>query len=190
MPRPRQFDPDAVLDAAARVFHARGYEGTSVQDLADATGLSRSSLYGTWGDKHGLFLAALDRYAEAGRAGASALCDGRPALDAVRAVVGQAMEPGDAPGCLLVNAAGERAATCPDTAQRAAAARGAMTARFEGLVRRAQAEGSVAADRDPARLALLLTGVVFGLRALQTAGATADEMAAVRDGALAALEGR
>ena len=61
--RPRGFDPDAVLDRVIPVFWARGYEGASMEDLTAAAGLARPSLYAAFGDKRGLFLAALDRYA-------------------------------------------------------------------------------------------------------------------------------
>ncbi|MGI9610144.1 MAG: TetR/AcrR family transcriptional regulator [Acidimicrobiia bacterium] len=52
----------ATLDAAIREFRIHGFVGTSVQRLVDATGRSRSSLYNRYGDKDGLFVAALQRY--------------------------------------------------------------------------------------------------------------------------------
>ena len=62
MPRPREFDRDEVLDRAVEVFWMRGYDRTSVQDLVNSMGIQRGSLYATFGDKHHLFLEALDRY--------------------------------------------------------------------------------------------------------------------------------
>lgn len=59
--RPRSFDPDVVLDRARAVFWNLGYAATSLDDLAAATGLNRPSLYAAFGDKHALYLAALDR---------------------------------------------------------------------------------------------------------------------------------
>jgi AcrR family transcriptional regulator len=59
--RPRSFDPDAVLDKARAVFWNLGYAATSLDDLAAATGLNRPSLYAAFGDKHALYLAALER---------------------------------------------------------------------------------------------------------------------------------
>lgn len=62
--RPPSYDLDEVLDAAIGVFWAKGYEGASLDDLTNAMGLNRPSLYARFGNKHGLFLAALDRYIE------------------------------------------------------------------------------------------------------------------------------
>ncbi|MCP2871794.1 TetR/AcrR family transcriptional regulator, partial [Salmonella enterica subsp. enterica serovar Typhimurium] len=53
---------DAAVECAMGVFWSRGYHGTSLPDLLEATNLSRGSLYAAFGDKHGLFLCALDRY--------------------------------------------------------------------------------------------------------------------------------
>ena len=62
MPRPRKFDESDVIAAARDQFWTRGYGATSVDDLTAATGLGKGSLYGAFGDKHGLFMRALDDY--------------------------------------------------------------------------------------------------------------------------------
>src|SRR5947207_8429451 len=64
MGRPKQFDPDEAMQEAMEAFWERGYAATSVNDLLDEMGLNRGSLYGTFGDKKQLFLAALDKYYE------------------------------------------------------------------------------------------------------------------------------
>lgn len=64
MARPRGFDSGEVLDKAKQVFWSKGYEGASVSDLADATGLKAGSLYNAFGDKLSLYLKTLDRYGE------------------------------------------------------------------------------------------------------------------------------
>src|SRR5829696_8134397 len=64
MARPKQFDPDAAAQEAMEAFWERGYAATSVNDLLAEMGLNRGSLYGTFGDKKKLFLAALEKYAE------------------------------------------------------------------------------------------------------------------------------
>lgn len=59
--RPRSFDRDAALGAAMQRFRTHGFAGTSLDELADATGLSRPSLYAAFGDKRALYLEALER---------------------------------------------------------------------------------------------------------------------------------
>lgn len=59
--RPRSFDRETALRAAGQRFRTHGFAGTSLDELADATGLNRPSLYAAFGDKHALYLAALDR---------------------------------------------------------------------------------------------------------------------------------
>src|ERR1700753_647544 len=60
--RPRSFDAEAAVERAMNVFWSRGYHATALPDLLRATRLSRGSLYAAFGDKHSLFLRALDRY--------------------------------------------------------------------------------------------------------------------------------
>ncbi len=62
MPRSKQFDPEVVIDKAMKTFWESGYEATSVQQLVDATGINRFSMYQAFGDKRGLFQHALDHY--------------------------------------------------------------------------------------------------------------------------------
>lgn len=62
MGRPREFDTGEVLDKAVKVFWAKGYEGAHLSALLKATGISKSSLYETFGSKRDLYLAAIDRY--------------------------------------------------------------------------------------------------------------------------------
>ncbi|GAA0262449.1 TetR/AcrR family transcriptional regulator [Saccharothrix mutabilis subsp. mutabilis] len=62
MPDVKHFDPEAALDAVVRLFWRRGVATTGIQDVVDATGLNRSSLYATFGGKRELYRAALERY--------------------------------------------------------------------------------------------------------------------------------
>lgn len=114
MARPQQFDREDVLDQALLVFWKKGFEAASIQDLVDATGLNRGSLYNTFGDKAGLFALVMDRY----RANSPA----RPLVNAANdsedptdtrvlittffsALVQRAQNDGDHKGCLLTNTA-------------------------------------------------------------------------------------
>src|SRR5256714_15658440 len=64
MARPKEFDRDEALQKAMEVFWSRGYEAASINDLVKHMGINRQSLYDTFGDKHALYLQALDRYRE------------------------------------------------------------------------------------------------------------------------------
>ena len=65
MPKTKQFDEAVVLQKARDVFWKKGYNGSSMDELVTATGLSRSSIYDTFGDKHGLYVKALEHYRQA-----------------------------------------------------------------------------------------------------------------------------
>jgi TetR/AcrR family transcriptional repressor of nem operon len=62
MARTKDFDENEVLKKAVDIFWLKGYSATSMQDLVDGLGISRSSLYDTYGDKHTLFMKALESY--------------------------------------------------------------------------------------------------------------------------------
>src|SRR5262245_10373536 len=62
MARSKEFEINEVLDKAINLFWRQGYEKTSIQDLVDGMGIHRRSLYDTFGDKHQLFMDALNRY--------------------------------------------------------------------------------------------------------------------------------
>ena len=192
MPRPKQFDPDAALDRAVEVFWTHGYDGTSVQTLVDGLGISRSSLYDTFGDKDRLFLAALDRYrSRQTRALRDALGTGQPALAALRAffheVAARAASASGPAGCFMANAAAERAHCCGATAKRVDINRQHMAETLREAVARAQAEGDVPAAHDPAAAAQHLLVVAYGLNAAAQAGADADALHAAAHAALGAL---
>ena len=114
MPRPKEFDPEQALDKAMRLFWRKGYEATSVQDLVDAMGINRFSLYDTFGDKHQLYLAALRRYDEK-MVGDKlrALEHSDEGLAAIRRYFDEwidwAQTRGGSPGCLMTNSAVESA---------------------------------------------------------------------------------
>lgn len=110
--RPREFDRDRVLEKAMIVFWQKGYEAASVQDLIDAMGINRGSLYDTFGDKRSLFLEAVGSYQKRAVDSLSSILGGsgsagsriQKALEHA-AGLGQA---GLCAGCLLTNCAIER----------------------------------------------------------------------------------
>src|SRR5215510_9913914 len=78
--RPRAYDPKVAIARAAEVFWKAGYAGTSLDDLVEATGMNRPSLYAAFGDKRDLYLKTLEHYRAEGRALALAALAGEPTL--------------------------------------------------------------------------------------------------------------
>jgi TetR/AcrR family transcriptional repressor of nem operon len=112
MARPREFDIDITLDRAMEVFWEKGYEATSLDDLCEATGLSRSSLYAAFGSKRRLLLQSVDRYVDRQNPQiAAVLPQPLPIRDAFGALARQFIDqiesgPGRR-GCFLGNCAAE-----------------------------------------------------------------------------------
>jgi len=167
MPRTKEFDPDAVLDRAMRQFWEEGYERTSVQDLVEATGLSRSSLYETFGSKHDLYLAALDRYRNREtRELVELLDDGSSPLACIRQVfeeAGVACADDDGRGCFVVNATVERARCDEEIGRRTAASLQGMENAFAMAVRRGQTAGEIDDALDPVAAGRFLANAYRGI---------------------------
>ncbi|WP_294569106.1 TetR/AcrR family transcriptional regulator [uncultured Arthrobacter sp.] len=120
MSRAKAFDPTAKIDDAMLLFWANGFEATGVQSIVDNLGISRGSLYATFGDKDALWHRALERYCENMTAylGAVLEDESRPGLVRVEQVLNDVIDPPvDRPcGCLLTRAITERMAEDPITA--------------------------------------------------------------------------
>ena len=188
MARPRTFDEADVVEAARDQFWNRGYGATSVDDLTAATGLGKGSLYGAFGDKHSLFLRALDRYiADAVTRMDVELAPRREPLDALRAYlagyVDRTSGANGRRGCLLVATAMELAGQDAEIGRRVAGFFRAMEARLADALSRAKVAGKLADGVDPASAAKILVCFVEGLRvvgktapARATSQATADAL--------------
>lgn len=163
-PRPREFDPDAVLDKALQVFWAKGYEAASMQDLVDAMGINRFSLYATFGDKHRLYLAACERYrAVMNRSALGALRHTASGLEAIRRFFRiqedyYASEAGRG-GCLMTNALVEKAVHDEDIRRGALQFSTQVENAFYGALVRARGGGEIATREDLRQLASFLASV-------------------------------
>lgn len=196
MGRPREFDIDAATSRALQVFWAKGYEGTSVPDLVEATGVQRGSLYAAYGSKHALYLAALDRY-QVEASGpmvdlVHAVHDGgRPVREAVRELFGvlvdEAVEDPDRKGCLMVNAVTERASCDRDVARRGRAAVDGMAEVFTAVLRTGVDRGEFTDDLDVPALAQFLVLAVQGLRVQGVVDPDRSRLTAAVDVAMSAL---
>lgn len=79
--RPRAYDPDAALEAALATFWERGFAATSLDDLREATGMNRPSLYAAFGDKKAIYRLAIERFRQRFRAEIADALAGAPSLD-------------------------------------------------------------------------------------------------------------
>jgi TetR/AcrR family transcriptional repressor of nem operon len=186
--RPRSFDIDAAVGRAMDVFWSRGYHATALPDLLRATKLSRGSLYAAFGDKHSLFLRALDRYiADAVTRMDSELASPREPVEGLRAFlagyVDRTSGTNGRRGCLLVATAMELAGQDADVGRRIAGFFKAMEARVADALSRAKAAGKLADGVEPSSAAKILVCFVEGLRVVgktaptrTTSQATADAL--------------
>jgi AcrR family transcriptional regulator len=175
MGRPREFDPDKALDAALHVFWSRGYEGASMNDLTEAMGITKPSLYAAFGNKEELFRKALDRYVD-GPGGYVQVALSKPTVrEVVEHLLFEAAaavtDPNHPAGCLAV----QGALSCGEAAESIKQELMARRARGEQDLRqrfdRAVAEGDLPKDTDAADLARYLSAILQGM-AVQAAGGT------------------
>lgn len=192
MARPREFDGDSVLDKAVEAFREKGFEGTSLADLEKATGLGRASLYGAYGDKRALYLAALRRY-DATRslrllAGLNESRTGRAALERLfGAVIAECAS--DPRGCLMAGAASERSAHDEGVARCVGDNRRRMEGGLAAAILRGRADGSLKRRADDARgAARFLFAAMLGVRALAKCGCGKAELEGVAAQALRTLD--
>jgi TetR/AcrR family transcriptional regulator, transcriptional repressor for nem operon len=188
MPRPRTFDEDRAIDAAMRLFWTSGYEATSTQDLCEATGLGRSSIYNTFTSKRDLFDRALRRYAERFTAAQLEVIQdaGLPIRERVRRILWTAVEPDteDPAGCFVINTIVELG---PKDAEIAELLDGDHEAKLIALttaIRAAQATGEVDPQQDATGLANYVFTVLGGLRVAARRNASPESQRAVVEAAL------
>jgi TetR/AcrR family transcriptional repressor of nem operon len=109
--RPRQFDPDQVLDQLVDLFWEKGYAATSMSDIVEATGLNKSSLYNSFGSKEEMFELAIDHYLSMRSAALHGVRDGTSGLEDVFAFIDavhqEATGPNRSRGCMAVNSTTE-----------------------------------------------------------------------------------
>ncbi|MFG2005776.1 TetR/AcrR family transcriptional regulator [Spirillospora sp. NPDC048911] len=190
MARPRQFDEERAMDAAMRAFWTAGYEGTSTQDLCDATGLGRSSIYNTFKSKHDLFERALSRYMDGKNAAVFELLEGdAPARDKVRTLLWQVIEaPVDDPiGCLVVNSTVELG---PHDVAVSATLRKDLERRLDAVtaaIEAGQRRGEIDAGRNARDLAQFVNATISGMQVAKRGGAGRDALAGIAGTALTAL---
>jgi len=183
------FDETDVVAAARDEFWTRGYAATSVDDLTNVTGLGKGSLYGAFGDKHGLFLRALDDYIGTALNGVRAeLRD--PAYRAydrltrhIRAQAKAVAADTSRRGCMMAKSAAELGAVDDDVERTIERAYTVWRSELADCIKEAQRDGTIDAKQNPQALATALLAFMRGQEALHNGGvrpaqikAAADEM--------------
>lgn len=197
MARPRTFDEERALDAAMRAFWANGYEATSTQDLCEATGLGRSSIYNTFTSKHDLFRRALARYIDLMSVPQAEILEDseRSGLERIRALFARIVdseyeyrvEKGASIGCLTVNTVVELARRDPEAAALVEHDLGTRLRLLHVAVGAGQRDGTLTTKRDADSLARFVNATIGGMRVSAQAGADRAALESIADTALDAL---
>lgn len=191
--RPRKTDPDCALASAIKVFWTKGFEGTSLTDLVEATGMAKPSLYATFGDKEAIYTKALTRYMEGvGDDVLDALGqDGRPIQTVMRGyleeVADRATDTTGPCGCFVVNSIVD-AENLPDETKRLMDL--AKRKRAEILIRAfdaAKARGDLPDTASSAALADYFWGQTLAIALLARSGESRQAIGHFVDLALAVL---
>jgi AcrR family transcriptional regulator len=188
--RPRTSDPDTALARAVDAFWDAGFAATSLDDLTAATGMNRPSLYGAFGDKHTLYRKAFDLYRERTSAAiAAAVAGGLPLRAALRRIYDTSIDiylSGDSGprGCFIIGTAVAQAVTDPDVRAALTDTLREIDDAFRARIARAQRNGELAADADPAKLAKLASAILYSLTIHARAGAERTALDAIADAAI------
>ncbi|MBW9115575.1 TetR/AcrR family transcriptional regulator [Rhizobium cauense] len=183
MARPREFDRDTALDKALRVFWAKGFAATSTDDLREAMGIGRQSLYGAFGDKRTLYLEALDTYQQrTNRGHITRLSRPSSPLQGIEDLLTGLVSDDDAEralGCMGVGSVGEFGVTDPDLNARRSAASAALVRRIAERVLEGQRSGELAPHLDPDESAAFIQMTMTGLQVAARGGAKAADLRAM-----------
>jgi TetR/AcrR family transcriptional regulator, transcriptional repressor for nem operon len=176
MARPKEFDRDTALESAIAIFCDHGYEGTSTDALLGKMGISRQSLYDTFGDKRRLYLEALQRYVEDRVAGQiAALNASSSPLKGVEAVLlAMASKVAGVPGCMGIGATCEFGQSDTEVSTLIGASSKRLLSALERRLGEAKTKGEISKDVDPRAAAQFVTATVTGMKVAARGGATAD----------------
>jgi TetR/AcrR family transcriptional repressor of nem operon len=192
MVRTRTFDPAAALTRAVDLFSSKGYSETSMEDIVQATGVSRYGLYGTFGSKRELFEQALERYADSmGKQSFLRLLEPDASLDHIRNIFAERVDDmcciEENKGCLFIHTAMELAPQDEELRQVLRRFMKRMSKAFAIGLESAKARGEVRADVDVATAGELLTSTMFGLAVLGRTGFQHASLSRIVDNTLASL---
>ncbi|MDR6760414.1 TetR/AcrR family transcriptional repressor of nem operon [Flavobacterium sp. 2755] len=175
MARTKEFNEDQALDKAIEIFWHKGYNGTSAQDLVTHLGLSRSSLYDTFGDKQKLFSKSLQRYQQQNQDAVKELLDKsenvKETLHAIfKQAVIESLEDRITKGCFMVNSSVELAMHDEEIAKIVKNNSQTMEEVFTNAVKKGQEAGHISKQLDAKTLARFIFNNYSGIRVLARAG--------------------
>jgi TetR/AcrR family transcriptional repressor of nem operon len=194
MVRTREFDPSTALSRAVDMFATKGYSETSMEDLVQATGVSRYGIYGTFGNKREFFEQALERYADSmGRQSFLRLLEPDASLAHIRKIFEERIEEmccaDRAKGCLFVHTAMELAPHNVELQGVLQKFMKRMSKAFSVGLESAKERGEVKQDLDVRAAGTFLTSTMFGLAVLSRTGFAREMLEGVVDNAMASLTG-
>ncbi|MCC2975953.1 TetR/AcrR family transcriptional regulator [Sphingomonas sp. PL-96] len=192
--RPREFDADAALAAALRVFWSKGYEGASLSDLTEAMGITRPSLYAAFGNKEALFKQALDLYEREKLDYIGESLKEPTARKVAEHLLRSALEMQksscDPRGCMgVINAVAcgaDAESIRAEVIHRGRIAKQALIERFE----QAKREGDLPPETDAVGLTSFLIAIMQGLAVQGGAGASCQDLTSLIDTSLAMWPGK
>lgn len=182
--RPRSFDAAEVLERVRAVFTDKGFAGASLDELSEAAGLNRPSLYAAFGDKEQLYIHVLHFYGEKSLEGLNALLGGKGPVEkrlgqVFSAAIGVYCAPPRAPGCLVVGTATVEAAMRPRIAAASIEFLAAVEKCFERAFERAVANGELDRTPPPATRAHMAGAVLHTLAIRARLGVKPAELKAL-----------
>jgi len=194
MARPKAFNKDQALAAAMEVFWRTGYERASLDVLLKAMGISKQSLYDTFGDKRALYLKALAHYREQTLASMRTLFASvgstRDAFSRLLVGLSAESEAQHARGCLLLSANLERETGDAVIAQFLRENQAAVEKIFADAISQGQARGELSKTLDPQSLARFFAVTIQGMRAMARLKSDRRGLRQVARVALASLDTR
>ncbi len=169
MARTKDFDENEVLTKAIQLFWHKGYNATSMQDLVDALGISRSSLYDTYTDKHTLFLKALESYQRTGNAKineivAQSVSSKDTIVKLMELATNELVGDKQQKGCFMVNAEVEVAPHDNDVSKLVCQNEQQMETAFFQVIKKGQESGEIKNTQDALVLAKFIFNAVKGMQ--------------------------
>ncbi|MBQ9350421.1 MULTISPECIES: TetR/AcrR family transcriptional regulator [unclassified Phyllobacterium] len=187
--RPRSFDREAAREKALQLFWEHGYEGTSINDLTAAMGITPPSLYTAFGSKEALYAEVLDLYRSSfGAYFPSALTEEKTVYDGIRRLLRGAAEtftagPG---GCMISTAVLSCASEVKGVADSLAAMRSGSLDMIENYIRKGIGTGELPETTDVRQLARFYGTIIQGMSVQARDGASVEELTGIAETAMRA----